>query len=90
MEPSCRPPYVFGLLPRRKEDLVVTGAEGAFILDMPMGVPTVYLPTEAAWRCKAPVWAHELWSVLRAELEDWCRASHMQLRVEDKAGVYPL
>ena len=81
---------VFQFQPRWKEELVVTGPGGAFILDLPMGVLTACLPTEAAWRERAPPWARDLWSELKAELEQWCRANKAGLEVDANAGVYPV
>ncbi len=39
----------FKFQPRWKEELVVTGDGGQFILELPMGVLSAYLPTESAW-----------------------------------------
>jgi hypothetical protein len=78
---------MFTFQPRWKEELVVTGAGGALVLEMPMGVLSIYLPTEATWRQKAPTWAAGLWPVLRAELEDWCRKEKIQFFVEESASV---
>jgi hypothetical protein len=81
---------VFQFQPRWKEELVVTGPGGAFILDLPMGVLTACLPTEAVWREQAPAWARELWPVLHAELAKWCVATKAGLEVDARAGVYPV
>ena len=80
---------VFSFLPRWKEELVVTGPGGTFILELPMGVLTAYLPTEEAFRNKAPEWARELWPQLREELEDWCRFNNAGLVIEATAAVWP-
>lgn len=74
---------------RWKEELVVSGPGGSFVLEHPMGVPTVYLPTELEWRKRAPDWALGLWSELRSQLESWCSKNDIQLQIEDTAEVYP-
>jgi hypothetical protein len=73
---------------RWKEELVCTGPGGQFILEHPMGVLSAYLPTEEAWRKRAPGRARDLWPVLRAELEAWCRANNIQFIVDESAEVY--
>lgn len=83
------PERVFDFLPRWKEELVVTGPGGAFILDLPMGILSAYLPSEVAWRRQAPAWAKDLWPVLRDELQAWCAFNNARLYVEDSASVYP-
>jgi hypothetical protein len=79
----------FSFLPRWKEELVVTGPGGSFILDLPMGILSAYLPSEAVWRDQAPAWARDLWPALRGELEAWCAFNNASLYVEDNASVYP-
>ena len=44
-----------------------------------MGMPTVYLPPEDVWKQKAPVWARNLWQILRTELEKWCAAAKVKI-----------
>lgn len=78
----------FQFQPRWKEELVVTGPGGSFVLELPMGVLSVYLPTEAIWRTKAPAWAADLWPVLRSELGEWCRANEAQLLIDGTANVW--
>lgn len=81
---------MFQFQPRWKEELVVTGPGGAFILDLPMGVLTACLPIEEVWREGAPAWARGLWPTLRSELEQWCRANKAELEIDARAGVYPV
>jgi len=81
---------VFQFKARWKEELVVTGPGGSFILELPMGVLSAYLPTEDVWRVKAPAWAVHLWSVLKSELEVWCLENHAQLFIDETANVWPL
>jgi len=59
---------MFEFQPRWKEELVCTGPGGTFVLELPMGVLSAYLPTEAVWQEKAPVWSRALWSELHDEL----------------------
>lgn len=53
-----------------------------------MGVISAYLPTEQAWRQRAPVWARDLWPVLRLEMEAWCNANKVQFFIDESARVY--
>ena len=78
----------FKFQPRWKEELVCTGPGGSFILELPMGVLTALLPTEEEWKMRGPEWARELWPVLQAELETWCKANKAQLFIDQSAGVY--
>ena len=52
------------------------------------GVPTAVLPTEAAWRERAPPWARPLWPELASELARWCRDHQVRLDIDPRAGVY--
>jgi hypothetical protein len=78
----------FTFLPRWKEELVCTGHGGSFILELPMGVLSAYLPTEDAWRRKAPAWARDLWPELKSELEAWCKANNAKFVIDGTAAVY--
>lgn len=78
----------FYFQPRWKEELVVSGPGGSFVLELPMGVLSAYMPTEAAWKTKAPPWAVDLWPVLRFELDAWCQANKAKLFVDETAGVW--
>jgi len=86
---TASPPRVFSFQARWKEELVVTGPGGSFILELPMGVLSAYLPTEEAWAGRAPAWAAELWPALKRDLEQWCRDNGARLYVDETAGVYP-
>lgn len=79
---------VFSFQPRWKEELVVTGSGGAFVLDLPMGVLSVHLPLETTWQEQAPEWARSLWSVLKEELEEWCLEHDADFYISASAGVY--
>ena len=78
----------FTFQPRWKEELVCTGPGGSFVLELPMGILSAYLPTEEAWKRKAPAWACDLWPELKTELEAWCRANHDQFYIDASAAVY--
>jgi hypothetical protein len=78
---------MFSFQPRWKEELVVTGPGGSFILELPMGSLSAYLPTEQVWHDKAPSWARDLWPVLKAELEQWCRDNDAALRIDETATI---
>jgi hypothetical protein len=78
----------FQFQPRWKEELVVNGPGGNFVLELPMGVLSAYLPTEIAWLRKAPDWAKHLWPELRNELETWCQNNNAELVIDESASVY--
>jgi hypothetical protein len=77
----------FTFQPRWKEELVVTGNGGEFILELPMGVLTAYLPTESTWKTKSPEWAKNLYSELEKELRLWCVENKANLIIDETAGV---
>ena len=70
-----------------KEELIVTGEGGHFILDLPMGILSAYLPTEKAWKTKSPDWAKDYYIELKEELERWCFKNNAQLVVDETAYV---
>jgi hypothetical protein len=74
--------------PRWKEELVCTGPGGSFVLELPMGILSVYLPTEDAWRGRAPDWAKDLWPVLHDELQAWCQKNKANFIVDGSARIY--
>jgi hypothetical protein len=80
---------MFRFTARWKEELVVVGPGGSFILELPMGILTARLPTEQVWPTIAPVWAVDLWPALKAELERWCAASNADLEIDPTATVSP-
>jgi hypothetical protein len=79
---------VFHFKSRWKEELVVVGPGGSFVLEHPMGVLSVYLPTEEVWPTVAPSWASHLWTVLRDELEVWCTERNIVLNIDPTAAVW--
>ncbi len=78
----------FSFGPRWKEELVCTYAGRSFILELPMGILSAYLPTEEAWKRKAPEWARDLWPQLHRELEEWCRLNNAKFYIDETAAVY--
>ena len=70
--------------------MVVTGPDGSFGLEFYMIVKSAHLPTESAWKYKAPSWAKELWPVIREELEIWCQENYVKFIIDETASVYPV
>ena len=73
---------------RWKEELVVTGPGGQFVLELPMGVLTAYLPTEKIWIKKAPHWARKLYPQIKQDLQEWCKENKANLVIDETAGVF--
>lgn len=71
-----------------KEELIVTGEGGNFILELLMGELTVYLPTEKTWRNKSPDWVKDNYIELKEELEQWCFENNAQLIINESANIY--
>ena len=80
---------VFAFQPRWKEELVCSCPLGSFILEMPMGVVTVYLPTAGRWRGVAPAGAAAAWATVHRQLSHWCQSRQIPLLVDASAHVYP-
>jgi len=78
----------FSFSPRWKEELVCSCSHGSFILEMPMGITTVYLPPEERWQKLAPAWAIPHWSTLHDQLTAWCRQQNIPLAIEATSAVY--
>ncbi len=81
---------VFTFQPRWKEELVCSCSRGSFVLEMPMGVTTVYLPTAERRPAVAPGWAKEDWIAVHRELAAWCLCKQIPLRVNATAHVIPI
>jgi hypothetical protein len=81
---------LFRFQPRWKEELVVTGSGGSFVLELPMGVLSAYLPSENEWKEHGPEWARDLWPELRRDLDEWCRTHNADLYIIATASVYSL
>jgi hypothetical protein len=78
----------FTFQPRWKEELVCSSASGTFVLEFPMGVPTVYLPDENRWKEVAPSWAVEHWPALNSQLKSWCDQNKIEFMIDRTANVY--
>ena len=58
-----------------------------FVIELTMGVITVYFPTQSKWESSAPEWARQHWDRIRADLSAWCQQQKMPLVIEDDAWV---
>lgn len=56
---------------------MISGPDGALVIEMPMGIPTVYFPTEFEWEKQAPLWAVSRRPEILAAVTTWC--SHEQV-----------
>jgi len=79
---------IFSFHPRWKEELVCSCSLGAFVLEMPMGVTSVYMPTEERWPTVAPEWARPHWKTLHSQLEAWCSAQRIPLYLDNTTQPY--
>lgn len=73
---------------RWKEEMLCTCSLGSLILDMPMGVVSVYLPTRSKWEATAPAWAREQWRSVHEQLSQWCSRNTTPLHIEENAQVW--
>jgi hypothetical protein len=73
---------------RWKEELICSNPLGDLILEMPMGIPAIYLPTKAAWQASAPEWARPYWDSLHTQLKSWCALHDFPLVVDSTASVF--
>jgi len=78
----------FTFQPRWKEELVCSCTLGEFVLEMPMGVPSVYIPTESAWQNLAPTWARPYWNLVYVQLVAWCANHGFPLHVDSSASIF--
>jgi hypothetical protein len=78
----------FTFQPRWKEELVCICPLGKLVLEMPMGVPSVYIPSEQAWQNAAPAWALPYWQALHLQLVKWCADHGFPLHVDKSASVF--
>jgi hypothetical protein len=85
---GTRSQSTFQFRPRWKEELVVTGPGGVFVLGLPMGVYSACLPTQEVWINTAPEWAKDLWPVLEAESAEWCKNNKAKLHIDETAFVF--
>jgi hypothetical protein len=82
---TALPPVQFQ--PRWKEELVCTLAGQSFVVELTMGVLTVYFPTQAKWEVAAPAWAKPQWARVHQDLTQWCAQQKIPLRITDDAWV---
>ncbi|EEF62540.1 hypothetical protein Cflav_PD5175 [Pedosphaera parvula Ellin514] len=61
--------------------------ERCFIIELTMGILTVYFPTRPKWEAGAPDWAKHQWERVKEDLVVWCKAEHIPLRIQDDAWV---
>ena len=80
-------PLKFTFSPRWKEELVCSSPAGSFVIEMTMGVISVYCPTERKWKDEAPAWAKNYWGVFKDQLEKWCTDSKIPLYIDEAAWV---
>lgn len=73
--------------PKWKEELVCTMDGRSFVVELTMGILTVYFPTHSKWESSAPEWARPHWERVRADLAVWCQQQKMPLVIENDAWV---
>lgn len=69
------------------EELIVSADQGSFRLTMPMGTPSVDVPSESVWEELAPEWAKDLWPVFLAELREWSASVGVLLFIGETASI---
>jgi hypothetical protein len=69
--------------PKWKEDLVGTMDGRRFVVEITMGILTVYFPTQSKWEASAADWASHQWERVREDLAAWCQQQKMSLVIED-------
>lgn len=79
----------FAFQPRWKEELVCRCDAGVFVLEMPMGKPCVMMPTEDAWREKAPAWAKDHYKSFFDQLVGWCQQEKLPYFLDSSACIDP-
>jgi len=65
----------YSFSPKWKEELICIGPMGEFILEFPMGVPTICIPGIAEWNIKFH--KHD-YSVFREEILIWINNNNLQ------------
>ena len=58
-----------------------------FVIELTMGVLTVYFPTQSTWEAFAPEWAANQWQRVKDDLSAWCEQQKIPLVIEDHAWV---
>ena len=78
----------FNFQPEWKEKLICSCPLGSVMIEITMGVTTVYLPTAQRWAEQAPEWARSCWEAFHAQLSAWCAGEQIPLVVDDTGNVY--
>ena len=69
----------YDVRPRWKEELVITSPEGSLVIEMTMGIPSVYFPSEVEWEKQAPLWAISRRGEILAAVMTWCSREQVPL-----------
>lgn len=72
---------------RWKEELVCVMDGHTFIIEITMGVLTVYLPTSDKWDAVAPEWAHGQWERVHRDIARWCDGQNIPLVIDAQTWV---
>ena len=73
--------------PKWKEELVCTMDGKSFVIELTMGVLTVYFPTQSKWEASAPEWAMQQWTRVEHDLSAWCAEQKIPLVIEEHTSV---
>lgn len=65
--------------PQWKEIMLCEYNNHNFILEYPMGIPTLYLPNEQQWKLIAPDWAKEIYNQLETDAIEYCKNNKINL-----------
>jgi hypothetical protein len=72
---------------RWKELLDCITPLGTVTVEMTMGIPQVYFPSEARWRRDAPAGLADHWEVMAAACQRWCAQQKLPLTIDDNAWM---
>jgi hypothetical protein len=73
--------------PKWKEELICTMDGRRFVIELTMGIVTVYFPTQSTWEATVPDWAKRQWERVRGDLSAWCLEQDIPLQIVDNAWV---
>jgi hypothetical protein len=73
--------------PKWKEELICTLDGRKFVLELTMGILTVYFPTKSKWDACAPEWAKSHWERVKGDLSAWCEQQKLPIKIQDDAWV---
>ena len=68
--------------PKWKELMLCEYKNHNFVLDFPMGIPTLYLPISEQWNLIAPDWAKKIYSQLEIEAIKYCKNNKISFMQE--------